>query len=409
MSDTLVVPHAPAAQRISPDMWRAAWTVTAVFMLSNSPTPLYVVWQHALGFSSGTLTVIFALYIAGLLGTLLLAGQLSDRYGRKPVLLPGLLAALIACALFASATSVVMLGAARLLAGVAVGVIVSAGMASVGDLGGVQRRRQAALLASVAMVLGAGVGPLLAGAMASALPHPIPYVFGVEFVVLVSAFVIAARLPLKRPAQAGASRVRLRLPSVPVPNRSHVASGIGVFGPGITATSFVLALGPSLLSRLLNVHSPLIAGGMACAMFAAATGVQFAVRRWSVRGVMAGGTTATILSMGALCFAVQASSAPFLVVAALLAGVGQGLGQLGGLTLIGLHVPDTHRAEANAVMNIGGYLPAGLLPVMTGYAIDFVGLPTGATGFSVALAGIALISGSAVFRYLSSHDATAGA
>jgi MFS family permease len=162
-----------------------------------------------------------------------------------------------------------------------------------------------------------------------------------------------------------------------------------------------------LLSRLLEAHSPLISGGMACAMFAAATGVQFAVRSWPVRAIFAAGTTATVLSMCALCFAVHASSALVLVLAALLAGVGQGLGQLGGLTLIGLHVPDTHRAEANAVMNIGGYLPAGLLPVMTGYAIDFLGLPTGATLFSVALAGIALVSGGAVFRYLSSRDAMA--
>lgn len=142
-------------------------------------------------------------------------------------------------------------------------------------------------------------------------------------------------------------------------------------------------------------------------MFAAAAGVQFAVRSWSVWGVLACVTTATMLSMGTLCFAVHASSARLLVVAALLAGDGRGLGQLGGLTLIGLHVPDTHRAEASAVISIGGYLPAGLLLVMTGYAIDFVGLPTGATLFSVALAGIAPVSGGAVFRYWSSRDAMA--
>jgi hypothetical protein len=160
----------------------------------------------------------------------------------------------------------------------------------------------------------------------------------------------------------------------------------------------VLALGPSLLSRLLEVHSPLLAGGMACAMFAVATGVQFAVRRWSVRAIFAAGSTATVLAMGALCFAVHASSAPVLVVAALLAGAGQGLGQLGGLTLISLHVPDTHRAEANAVMNIGGYLPAGLLAVSAGYAIDFLGLSGGAALFASVLAISALVFGGAVFR-----------
>lgn len=391
--------QAPA--RISPDMWRAAWTITAVFMLSNSPTPLYMVWQRALGFSSGTLTVIFALYIAGLLGTLLVAGQLSDRYGRKPVLLPGIFAALVACALFAGASSIAMLAIARLLTGVAVGVIVSAGMASVGDLGGVARRRQAALLASVAMVLGAGLGPLLAGSAAQWLPHPIVPVFGIEWLILLSAFVVAWRLPLGRTAspQRGAA-ARLHLPSVPAQNRRHVAAGIGVFGPGITATSFVLALGPSLLARLLEVRSPLLAGGMACAMFLTATGVQFAVRHWSIRTLFVAGTTATVLSMTALCAAVHTSSAVLLVIAALFAGAGQGLGQLGGLTLIGLHVSDTRRAEANAIMNMGGYVPAGLLPVMTGYVIDFFGFATGATAFALALALIAIAAGYWVSRSL---------
>ncbi|GAC1046057.1 hypothetical protein thsrh120_60620 [Rhizobium sp. No.120] len=59
-----------------------------------------------------------------------------------------------------------------------------------------------------------------------------------------------------------------------------------------------------------------------------------------------------------------------LIVAALLAGSGQ----LGGLTLIGLHVPGNHRAKANAVLNIGGYIPAGLMHVATGLVIDHAGL-----------------------------------
>ncbi|MBN3816586.1 MFS transporter, partial [Paraburkholderia sp. Se-20369] len=144
-------------------MGAAAWMITAVFMLSNSPTPLYVHWQERMGFSSGMLTVIFALYIVGLLGTLLVAGQLSDHYGRRPVLIPGLLAALVACGLFAGADSIAMLAVGRLLAGVSVGVIVSAGMAAVVDAGGPAQKPKAALLASIAMVLG-GIGNL-GGAM----------------------------------------------------------------------------------------------------------------------------------------------------------------------------------------------------------------------------------------------------
>jgi predicted MFS family arabinose efflux permease len=395
-SSSLAVEQPPSAL----PMWSAAWMVTAVFMLSNSATPLYTFWQGEMHFSSGTLTVIFALYIAGLLGTLVVAGQLSDWYGRRPVLLPGLVAALASCVLFALADSVPMLAVARLLAGVAVGVIVSAGMASVGDLGGSQRRRQAALLASVAMVLGAGLGPLLAGGVAQFVGQPVGLVFGIEFLVLVSALAVAATLPLRRPVRAQGGMPRLHFPTVPAANRAHLLSGIGVFGPGITGTSFVLALGPSLLSRLLDVHSPLIAGGMACAMFLSATGVQFAVRQWRVRTIFLAGTAATVAAMVALAGAVNASFAPLLVLSALLAGAGQGLGQLGGLTLIGLHVPDRSRAEANSLLNIGGYVPAGLLPVAAGYLIDLLGLSAGATVFAVLLASAALYGGWTVLRLL---------
>jgi predicted MFS family arabinose efflux permease len=381
-------------------MWGAAGIVTAVFMLSNSPTPLYEHWRQEMGFSAGTLTVIFALYIAGLLGTLLVAGQLSDRYGRKPVLLPGLAAALVACLLFATANSVLALGIARFLTGIAVGVIVSAGMASVGDLGGDSRRRQAALLASVAMVFGAGLGPLLAGGLAQSMKQPIVTIFGIELLVLLSALAVTFWLPLRRPEASAGNAIRIRLPSVPAANRRHLALGISIFGPGITATSFVLALGPSLLSRLLQVHSPLIAGGMACAMFLTATGVQFAVRKWSVRSILLGGAAAIGLAMLSLGLAINAAIAPALILAALLAGAGQGLGQLGGLTLISLNVPDTRRAEANAVLNIGGYIPAGILPVATGYMIDFFGMPIAASLFAAVLAAAAIVGALFVRRSL---------
>jgi MFS family permease len=380
-------PATPAAGDPRPwRMWTAAWIVAAVFILSNSATPLYVHWQREMGFSAGTLTVIFAAYIAGLLAALLVAGQLSDRYGRKPVLLPGLTAAIVACFLFATASSVVALGVARFLSGAAVGVIVSAGMASVVDLAGPERRRLASLAASVAMVFGAGLGPLLAGALAATMAQPVIPIFTVELVVLASAFLVASQLPLKRLEPERQDGWRLHLPNVPNANRLHLAFGIAVFGPGITATSFVLSLGPSLLSKLLNVTSPLIAGGMACVMFMAATGVQFAVKSLSIRMILLMGTVATILSMLSVALAVNASVAPLLVIAAIFAGMGQGLGQLGGLTLIGIHVPTHRRAEANAVLNFGGYVPAGFLPVCTGYLIDWTGLATGATVFATVLA-----------------------
>lgn len=389
-------------------MLLAASIVTAVFVLSNSPTPLYVRWQRELGFSSGMLTVIFAAYIAGLLATLIVAGQAADRFGRKQVLIPGLIVALTACVLFTTASSVAALVIARFLTGVAVGVVVSAGMAAVVDLGGPNRHRQASLAASVAMVLGAGLGPLLAGLVAQATTAPVVPIFTVEFLLLLTALIIAVRLPIPRPRtlHAGAenvTRFRVHLPAVAQRNRPQLAFGIAAFAPGITATSFVLSLGPSLLSKLLGVTSPLIAGGTACVMFLTATAVQFAVSRWKARSILILSAAATLSAMVALMVAVTGSLVVPLVLAAILAGAGQGLGQLGGLSLIGAHVPGTRRAEANSVLNIGGYIPAGILPVATGYLIDTVGLANGATLFATIL-GLAAVAGAAFVHRGLNHE-----
>lgn len=375
-------------------MFSAAFLIAAVFVLSNSPTPLYVGWQSRLGFSAGTLTLIFTVYIAGLLLTLLVAGQLADRLGRKPVLIPSLVLAIVACVLFAIADSVLLLGLARFLTGIAVGVIVSAGMAAVVDLGGSGQKRQASLAASVAMVLGAGLGPLLAGIFAHVFPEPVLPLFTTELIILGSGLIVACALPLKGhhklAGRGDATKGPWRLPRVPHQYRMHLVYGIAVFAPGITATSFVLSLGPSLLVKLLNVSSPLIAGSMACIMFLTATGVQFAVSRLRIRTIFMLGSTATIAAMITLVIAVDASLVGFLVMSAALTGAGQGLGQLGGLTLIGTQVPGTYRAEANSILSIGGYIPAGLISVATGFLIDAVGLGTGATVFAAILAAASI-------------------
>ncbi|MBV2153558.1 MFS transporter [Kitasatospora sp. SUK 42] len=386
-------------------VWLAAWPVTAVFVLSNAATPLYVLWQHDIGFSKGTLTVVFAFYIVGLIGSLLVSGVVSDRLGRKPVLLPALALALAACLIFATATSVAALIVARLFTGIAVGAVVSAGMAAVTDVAGPERRRTAALLASCAMVFGAGLGPLLAGVLSELAPAPTATVFLVEAVLLATALLVVLRMPVHRPKVRRPETRRpetrrpetrgngpwVRVPGVPRGNGRQLALGIAVFAPGITATSFVLSLGPSLLSGLLGTTDRILAGAMAFAMFLTATGVQFAVQRLRRRTILTLGALSTALSMATLVLAVHVEAVAVLLAAALLAGAGQGLGQLGGLSLLNAGVPPQRLAEANAALNVGGYLPAGLLPVSAGYLSDAVGLTDGATVFAAVLLALAVL------------------
>ncbi|MEU9602742.1 MFS transporter [Streptomyces sp. NPDC048109] len=373
-------------------LWLAAWPVTAVFVLSNAATPLYVMWQRDIGFSKGTLTVVFAFYIVGLIGSLLVSGVVSDRVGRKPVLLPALALALAACVVFATATSVAALIVARLFTGIAVGAVVSAGMAAVTDVAGPERKRIAALLASCAMVFGAGLGPLLAGVLSETVPGPTVTVFIVEAALLITAVLCVLRMPVRRP-EVRTKGAWVRVPGVPQGNGRQLTLGVAVFAPGITATSFVLSLGPSLLSGLLGTTNRIVAGAMAFVMFLAATGVQFAIQRLRRRTILTAGAVSTTLSMITLVIAVHTSTVAVLILSALLAGAGQGMGQLGGLSLLNSSIPPQHLAEANAALNVGGYIPAGVLPVSAGYLSDAVGLTSGATIFGAVLMGVAVIGG----------------
>src|SRR6476661_1483583 len=68
-----------SGRRLSPGA--AFASITAIFVVfmaaSSAPSPLYVVYQQQWGFSATTLTIIFAVYVLGLIGSLLVLGALS--------------------------------------------------------------------------------------------------------------------------------------------------------------------------------------------------------------------------------------------------------------------------------------------------------------------------------------------
>ncbi len=80
--------------------WLVAYGLTILLLGGSIPTPLYEVYQNLWRFSEGMLTVVYAVYVAGILAALPCTGRLSDRVGRRPVLLSALaLAATSAVAL----------------------------------------------------------------------------------------------------------------------------------------------------------------------------------------------------------------------------------------------------------------------------------------------------------------------
>ncbi|MER6301336.1 MFS transporter [Kitasatospora sp. NPDC001539] len=383
-------PQAPAWA-----VWAAAWPITAVFMLSNIPTPLLGVWQERIGFSTGTATVVFAAYIGGLLLALPFTGALADRYGTRRVLVPALAAGLVSCALFMTAGHVLSLIVARLLTGVAVGAALSAGTAAVAHVGGPGRRPQAVLAGSVAIGTGLATGPLLGGSVSEYWAAPTVTVFVLEAVLLLTALAVVHTVHLPPPPgpREAAAGSRLRLPSVPRANRRGLATSLMVYIPGMTGTSLLLALGPILLGPLLHTGNRLVTGGIGFMMFGASTGVQFLIKKLPLGRILGAAGVVTGIAMLATAAAVRTHSLALLALAAVLAGAGQGMGQYGGFSRLGSEVVPGRLAEANAALSAGGYLFAGILPILTGYLSDAAGLATSSTVFA-SLTGAAAFAGS---------------
>ena len=123
-------------------LFAAVGGIVALFpAASSAPSPLYPLYQQLFGFSAATLTVVFAVYVAGLLASLLVVGALSDHVGRKPVLVGALLLEAVSFAVFLGAGGVTALLVARVLQGIATGAAITTLGATMVDLAPPDARR----------------------------------------------------------------------------------------------------------------------------------------------------------------------------------------------------------------------------------------------------------------------------
>src|SRR6201987_343866 len=117
---------------------RSFWVVAFVFLtvmgFSTVPSPLYGLYRTRDHFSLFMITVIFAVYAIGVIASLLLAGHLSDLYGRRRLLLPALGIAMLSAAVFLASKSLSGLVVGRFLNGLAIGVVASTATAYLAEL-----------------------------------------------------------------------------------------------------------------------------------------------------------------------------------------------------------------------------------------------------------------------------------
>src|SRR5580698_151305 len=191
------------------------WTTVALdlvgFGIVLPVLPLYARRYHASAATAGALVAAFSL--AQLLASPLW-GRVSDRVGRKPVLIVSLVGTALGSLFTGLATGLVLLFVGRLVDG-ASGASVSVAQASVADFARPDERARLFGLLGAAFGLGFVLGPALGGLLAPISPR-LPF-FAAALVAGVNALVAVRRLPETKRAP--------RRPAVPNPPEAVADDG----------------------------------------------------------------------------------------------------------------------------------------------------------------------------------------
>ncbi len=367
-----------------------AAVIAVAFYASATPSPLYGVYQARWHFSTPVLSLIYATYAIGVLVSLLLVGSLSDQAGRKPVLAWSLLGLLVSALVFATASSVGWLFAARALQGLATGGALGAAGAALIDLHPTSDTRTAALVNGVVALAGLGIGALFSSALVQFLPAPreLPFAVVAAMIVVLIAFVAVLPEPVSR---SGRTIIRPQRPAIPQQTRAPFAlAALGVIGSWSIAGVY-LALGPALAGHLLQTHGELAGGAAAAALMGSGALAQLAGRDLTNRTLTVAGSLLVALGMGLTATAVAVGSAPFFLGASALGGVGFGLAFMGALRHLSAAIPADRRAEVMSAFYVVGYLSLALPAVAAGIIASAVGLSETFELFSAGVVVIALI------------------
>ncbi len=141
--------------------------LTAMVALGPVSTDLYLPSLPAIGAAfatdQGTVQLTLSVFLVGFAFSQLACGPLSDRFGRRPVILGGLVLYLLASLACAAATSIEMLILARFCQAVGACVGPVLGRAAVRDIYGRERAARMLSYMGMVMALAPAFGPIIGG------------------------------------------------------------------------------------------------------------------------------------------------------------------------------------------------------------------------------------------------------
>ncbi|GAB4055034.1 MFS transporter [Catellatospora paridis] len=362
-----------------------ALAYAATTTAGSVPTPLYVLFQHRDHFGTAMVSVVFAVYVIGVIAGLLVAAAHADRLGRRPALTAAIAVQLLACAVFVAWPALPGLLLGRVLSGLSVGLISGPATTYLLELHRHARpdadRGHAEVVSTAANLGGIALGPLLSGVLAEWAPAPLRLPFLATGAVLVAGVLLLGLAPETATATDRPSRAPAPAPEH---RRTFAASYLGAL-VAFAIFGLFAALSPSFLADTLGYHSHALAGVVACVGLGAAAGGQLGLRRLPPRRALATAAITMPFGLALVVAGVSTSSLGLFVLGGALAGAAAGLLLRASLTTVVQLSPVNQRARTLAALFITGYSGLAIPVIGLGAATQLAGPDGALTGFATLI------------------------
>lgn len=186
-------------------------------------------------------------------------GRLSDRYGRRPMMLVGSTLLTVALLLYVVAVNLPIFVAARLLMGVAEACVFVAAFAAVADLAPDDRRGEALSVFSLTLYVGIGIGPPIGEAILAAADFNAVWIAAAGIAVLSG--LLALGVPDTRsPGLGDEASGRLLHPKGILPGLVLLAGAWGMAGFFTFVSLYALHLGQDGAAPYLSAYAAVVIG-----------------------------------------------------------------------------------------------------------------------------------------------------
>jgi MFS family permease len=367
----------------------AAFTV--VMLGATLPTPLYPLYQKAFGFGELVTTLVFAVYAAGVIAALVLAGGWSDQVGRRPMLRAGVAMSGLSAMVFLLADAPGWLFAGRVLSGLSTGIFTGTATAAILDFAPGHGKRRASLVAAAVNAGGLGVGPVLAGVLAQYAPLPLALCFVVDLVLVVLAAlcVEAVAEPVRR---AGTPRLRPQWIVVPAEVRRVFVRAVVAGSAGFAVLGLFTAVSPAFLGTVLHNTDHAVTGVVVLSVFVASIFGQAWSSVIGTQRAMTVGCAALVAGTILVGTSLLAASLVVLVLGAVVAGAGQGLSFRAGLGSVAECSPPDQRGAVTSSYFVAFFAGISIPVIGVGIAVETFGLVASGTFFAALLALLAAVA-----------------